>query len=407
MKLFFMLPVVFGLVAAPLAAQKKDHVDFYKQGLEALEQSKLNDAEKAFAGALNLNAKELVDGYGVFNKKPYLPHYQLGVTLARKKSCRAALAQFEKSESFKVVQKTESFADLEKRKRLCEERVAQLDQALAGGRKSVESAGKARDGLEPWLAKRELQSFWEEGSPSRREQAEAAAAKIEEARAQLDEESEARQEEAATAAADLADGAAQALRAFEAEARQKQGELSQAVAAGLGRIDEAEKNAAAVLRAVASLEPFPPKLSAQVELLRSEVAQVATIRASNDGSRLEALIERLSRETRNLRNLAAPPSQALANAAEALLANEPQRVLTALEGETGKDDRERFYSLLLRAAARYQLYLRSGATAAEFLGQAETDLRQAIALPVATEPPARFFSPRFLALYRKVAGGGP
>ena len=33
--------------SGPAAAQKKDHVDFYKQGLEALEQSKLNDAEKA------------------------------------------------------------------------------------------------------------------------------------------------------------------------------------------------------------------------------------------------------------------------------------------------------------------------------------------------------------------------
>ena len=74
------------------------------------------------------------------------------------------------------------------------------------------------------------------------------------------------------------------------------------------------------MRAVASLEPFPPKLAAQVELVRAELAQTAAVRSSNDGARIEALIEQLGRETRNLRNLAAPPSQALANAAEALLA---------------------------------------------------------------------------------------
>lgn len=163
---WFLVLALILLAVLPVSAQKKGHLDAYKDGLEALAAGRLPDAERLFRSAIALEPKEKDDAYGTFKKKPYLPHFQLGVVLHGLKDYRGAIEELNLSERDGAIQKTEHFSDLDRRRRLCLESVARFDQAAAKAKTAMTAAQKVYDGARAFENKSELASFWEEGEPS-------------------------------------------------------------------------------------------------------------------------------------------------------------------------------------------------------------------------------------------------
>lgn len=391
------------LPAAPAAAQKK-HLDAYKDGLEALAAGRLPDAERHFRAALALQPKEQDDAYGTFKKRPYLPHFQLGVVLHGLKDYRGALAELDASERDGAIQKGESFSELERRRRLCQEAVDRFEQGADRARSALAIAQKSVEAARAFESKRELASFWDEGSPSWRAQLERAGELLGQGREQVASPDPKREEASYREIEEMAAQAGRAAKAVETAARQKLGELSQATAQALGTLDEAEKSAQDLLRGVSPLQPYPPKVGNQVKIVEGLVLQIQRLRESRDSQGVPPLVEQLAKETRTLRHLSALPPAGFAEAAEAYLAGNTAKVIEILGPWKAKDDRERYFQALLLAAAHFDLWVAGGERdSAEWarLGQAIGQLRTMN--PAPGLPAEKFFSPRFRELLAQPA----
>jgi len=403
---FVLLSLFFGLLVTVQAAEaQKKQFDAYKDGLEALAAGKLPEAEKLFRAAIAVQSKEQDDAYGsIFRKKAYLPHFQLALVLQGLKDFRGALEELNASERDGVVQKTESFSELERRRRICLDAVARYDQAAAKAKAALTSAQKSVDTARAFENKRELASFWEEGQPTWRSQLESAKSKIEEGRSQVEHPDKKREEESYREVENLAADAVQAAKAVETAARQKLGELSQAAAQVLGSLDEAEKSAQDLLRGVAPLAPYTSRVGNQVNIVQGLVAQIQRLRESRDSQGVPVLVEQLTKETRTLRNLSTLPPTTFAEAAEAYLAGQAAKVVELLTPHKPKDDRERYFQALLLAAARFDLWVAGGERDAALWQQLGQDLAQVRAVsPAPGGPSEKFFSPRFRELLAQPA----
>lgn len=392
--------------AGAAQAQRKEQFDLHKKGVDAWEAGKVDEAERLFRQAVGLLDKEQASAYGLINKKDYTPHYYLGLILARKKDCRGALVEFGKSESFGVIQKTPLWGDLERRRGLCETTVAQVDAASAGARKSLAAARKAVDSARAFASKRELASFWDEGSPTWRtllDDAEAKLSSAEKTVAAVDPDNEVDAWQQANA---LAVEAGSRASAVENAARQKLSDLSQAANQALGSLDEVETGAQELMRAITPLAPYPKALGAQVSIVQGLIAQVSRLRENRDSAGVPALVEQLGKETRTLRSLSAMPPTALADAAQAYLQGEMPKAIGLLAARAAKDDREKFFTALLLAAARFHQWVATGEQDDALWQQLQNDLRAAAAIqPSPGQPGPGFFSPRFRDLWARANGG--
>ena len=396
------------LPALPAAAQQKKAFDAYKDGLEALAAGRLPDAEKLFRSAIAIAPKEQDDAYGAFKKKPYLPHFQLGVVLHGLKDYRGALEEFALSERDGAVKKTESFSELERRRRLCLDAVARYDQAAAKAKAALALAQKSYEAAKSYESKRELASFWSEGDPSWKEQLAQAGELLDSGRERVASPDKKREEESYLEVENLAADALKAAKAVETAARQKLGELSQATAQVLGGLDEAERSAQELLRGISPLQPYPPKLGNQVKIVEGLVLQSQRLRESRDSQGVAALVEQLTKETRSLRNLSALPPAVFAEAAEAYLAGNQAKVVELLAPFKPKDDRERYFQSLLLAAARFDLWVAGGERDSALWQALSQDLAQVKAIPPASYLPAeKFFSSRFRELLAQTAAATP
>lgn len=396
------------LVAAPPVLAQRKHLDSYKDGLEALAAGRLPDAERLFRAAIGIQPREQDDAYGTFKKKPYLPHFQLGVVLHGLKDYRGALAEFAISERDGAIQKGESFGELERRRRICQEAVDRFDQAAGRARAALAAAQKGYDAAAAYGKKGELASFWDEGSPSWKEQLEKSGGLLESGRDKLASPDKKREEESYREVENLAADAGAAAKAVETAARQKLGELSQAAAQALGGLDEAERSAQELLRGVAPLQPYPPRVGNQVKIVEGLVLQLQRLRESRDSKGVPALVEQLTKETRTLRNLSALPPALFAEAAEAYLAGDAAKVVASLGSHKAKDDRERYFQALLLAAARFELWVAGGERDAALWQQLSADLAQAKSInPAPGAPAEKFFPPRFRELLAAAAPAAP
>ena len=389
--------------AAPAAAQKK-HLDSYKDGLEALAAGRLPDAERLFKAAIAIQPKEQDDAYGTFKKKPYLPHFHLGVVYHQIKDYRAALEEFALSEGDGAIQKDESFSELKRRRGICNEAVARFDQAGARAKAALAAAQKSFETARGYQNKGELASFWSEGEPSWKDQLDKAASLLDQGRELVASPDRKREEDSYREVEGFAADAAQAAKAVETAARAKLGELSQATAQALGGLDEAEKSAQDLLRGVSPLQPYPPRLAGQVKIVEGLVLQIQRLRESRDTQSVPALVEQLTKETRTLRNLSTLPPAVFAEAAEAHLAGNPAKVVELLAPFKPKDDRERYFQTLLLAAAHFDQWVAGGERDSAIWDQLGAAIGQLKAInPPPGLPAEKFFSPRFRELLAQPA----
>lgn len=122
-----------------------------------------------------------------------------------------------------------------------------------------------------------------------------------------------------------------------------------------------------------ALEWHRNRLSRAIELLRAALAGVDSPAPQRDR---------------------APPAPLIA-AADAFFAGDYEKTITLTTQATLAQPRARAHALLLRAAARYALYLLDGERQAELVEAATEDVRACRLADATVEPAERYFSPRF------------
>ena len=110
-----------------------------------------------------------------------------------------------------------------------------------------------------------------------------------------------------------------------------------------------------------------------------------------------------------LRAAIAPPPQELRAAAAAYFAGDYGRTLELLAGTPFRDRRSAAHAYLLRAAAGFALAAGGGVDGegSGLLEQARQDAAACHRADPSLEPPAKLYSPRFVAFFKEsVAAGG-
>lgn len=406
-------------LAAPLAAQS--FLDAYKTGAEAAEAGDWAAVERSMRTAIEGRPEAARRLPLQLHFKPYLPHYYLGVALAEQGRCPAALESLAESERQGVIHNLEEeHARLLAAKTQCEERLtAQAEarrhkEAVADSVARVEEALAAvRERVPDPEAEPDLAAAWERGEPSLATRLGEAEGNLERVR-EIVERAPAGDPELDTAA-DLAGGTLTQLEAIRREAALREAAVAEEKARLLERIERLHRTGRALLAREAGL-------AAEVPAVRQRRAAVERELRESDGAgaglsirELRALGNGLEREIGRLRGMAEPPPEVLLAAADAWLRGDPEGVLAALTGDGGsageegeaaeiglEGPRARAHALLLRAAARFDLYHAGGGEDAELLEAARRDLRECRRADPDLVPVPRAFSPRFRAFFDRV-----
>ena len=332
-----------------------DAREFHKQGVEALESSRWADAERFFRAAL---AERSEERFNALLGRRYFPHYHLGVALAEQGDCRSALDAWQESRSQgKITRANELAADLDRRRRSCEERLtridqlaSELDQLIAEGASPVETA-------ESLSTRPELAPRW--GASGGFGQRLAAAQEALDAARQRGVAAKVRQDlETLEQAEGEARQALEALQRVVSEARVELGDRTAAASRALESLEVTEGRARRQLRSATGLAPYPPDLARRVSALESLLRNVGQSKDSATPQQLADFDQQLQDAISRLRRAAALPPDALIDAVEAHLAGDSLAVLEALDaaGEF-RDGRARAHGCLLRAAALHSLFV--------------------------------------------------
>lgn len=370
-----------------------DFRDSYRAGVEAIEAGRWADAIKALQQAIEERGTARVNLL-----RRYLPHYYLGVALAESNDCRGALAAWRVSEEQgEVKEAKDEYADLQRRRQRCEDALARLENASRNADTQLASARRAAEQAAELSRQQELAPSWQERfgalhdtAQGRLQQAERA---VRNGRARGDVDL---LEQASALAAE----AGQLYQDVVGQARALRRSLQEAVASARQAAEEAERNLRGALGSIEDLKPFPPGLAAEAAAAEQLLSEA---RRTEDASPDEwtALERRLEVTRTRLERAARRPPRRLRAAVEAYLQGDYAQVLEQLEGRQYRDPRSVEHACLLRAAAAYGLYVRTGEISE---GPEFTDaVERTTACLTAEEPPVpneRFYSPRFVDFYR-------
>lgn len=436
------------LLGSPALA---DYKRSYQDGLNAVEKREWARARTAMQAAIAEEPKPAarLRLYGM-RYVPYVPHYYLGLAAFQAGDCGAALAAFAEPSHRQLVLTLDLGAEQQRMEQQCQARLAQRAPAESASPTPVASPPVASTPTAPAPAPpapRPTPVAPPPTPPAAPSWPPAALADVKQRLARTEQ-----------SLSRLTSGAAAAeLAALDGRARlQSQlDERAKAVAQMRSRLSQSEgardANAIAGLaRELAAIEAGLAQDQRQLDALRSaqrSAADLALAQAAlaqsldqaqqtlstwpGDSAERRALAQAIGsaeqarggRELRSIGPARVKLDQALASARRALAAQQlaersrtllrPQleRFLKGdylavskwmLETETEGADLARTHALWLRAAARYQLFVLSGEQALELRTGAENDLRAAARLSARFQPPARIYSPRFLAFAANV-----
>lgn len=397
------------LSARPAAAV--GFLESYKAGIEALEAGDPQEAAGLFREAAGERSGEQKRLLGRFYFKPYLPYYYLGQALFQTGDCPGALEAWAESERQGVVlEQDEERASLEQGRTACRQRAAALESAEATAREALRRAEEAAVRVEAGAASPELAPEWDEGeSDSLRLRQREALALLDQARSRLQAQADATDPGGYERVEAEAAGARQRLEDVLREAERRREQIRvELQARRQGAWDAIERLAAAAGEALAAaprLAGEAPALSRRRAEVEAALGQARSLPAEASLEDLEAVRSRLQNGVARLRSAAAPPPRELVTAAGAFLAGDYPGVIATLEGRSFSQDRAAAHAHLLRAAARYYLYLEDGSRDEGLREAALQGILDARRADPDLIPPQRAFSPRFLAFYREVAGG--
>lgn len=392
--------VLAALLLAPTGA-RGDYKDEYKAGVEAAKRGDWPTVERRMRSAIAERPQE-AKSLGALFFRDYLPHYYLGLARFEQGDCRAALESWETSTSQGVIRRvTEEWADLQGKRRTCENRLAEVETAARDAQAAI---AEARDLLTRAIGlarSPELAPVWATGAePTLASRQRRLSEQLETAEAKLTEGSERLSVGEVREATNEARTTGAALQTLLSDGARRRDEVRAAIATRRGAVDVAAAEARRAVAAVARLSPIPGTVNQAKAAVEVLLREVATLPELADLARLDTLDQELRTATARLRRLAEPPPQGLVDAIEAYLAGDYRGALTALDANPQRDNRGRAQACLLRAAANYSLWILGGeqdptleeaarAAAAECRGLGGT----------AVKPTSKLFSPRFVEFW--------
>jgi hypothetical protein len=351
------LALVAGASLASRAAA--DYKDSYKQGVEAIEKSRWADAARLMQEAI---AQKAVEGetirfYGQ-RFEPYLPHFYLGLALFSSGDCPGALRSWATSESQGAVRKTDQFRILARNKSSCEAKPAPPPKP---------TAAPPTPGIDPAALSQATQA------------AEAALKKADDsARAVA-----ALQSDPVLAPAWNQDAA---LGAAQQRAKEALGEARSKLESGRRKPD---------LTQIAEARDAAERAAQQLDAVSREAARKRSLPTPGPHPTPSPTVLPTLAPTK-----APTPAELLAGATAFFSAQYP-RAVALLAGADQLPGKAGAQGLMLRAAARYALYLTGGEKDQGLLSSAQADARASRRLDPQTSPDPQAFSPRFAELFKQ------
>lgn len=341
-----------------------DYRESYRKGLEAMEKGDWPEtilrmreaaAEQPFEG-------ERIKIYGV-RFEVYLPYYHIGLALSRARDCEGALQAWQRSEEQGAIKKWPQYKTLVKEKQSCEGRAA---QARAPSPPSLRPAAP-----DPALVSEAAQH----------------------AEGQLERALEAARSVAAAAKEPALTGVWAAdpnLGGAEREATELIAAARAKLEAGRRESDLAELVHAGDLagRAAAKLDAVR-----NVAMMRREAAQVSAQMAAQ-----RKVVDDLTKSMETSGRDAPPPE--LMTAAFLFFSGQYESAVDVIAGLKTRGGRASAQGMLLRAAARYALYVVGGEKDSTLLNAAQSDVVACRKFDPHFVPDPQFFSPRFREFFQ-------
>lgn len=386
------------LVTVSVAAQ--DFLGRYRQGLEAMEAERWEEAARALGQAIAERPQESARIPLRFYFKSYLPFYFLGRARFELGDCPAALAAWDESERQGVVQRFPEYEVLQAERWTCRQRLESEESARAAAigwsRLRVAEAQERAQALADRDGDPDVRRVWEEDSSlaGRRREAEAL---LDRARRRLAEQSEVGAVEEIRRAGEMAARAGEELEAAGRRVEVLASERSAERREALREIEELAAAGRRELEAASFLAPYPPGIARRRDDLESALAAAGA--AAEEPQRLEELRQALADAVARFRRSVAPPPRKLQEAARALFAADYPQVLEILRDIEMAEPRAAAQAHLFQAAARFALYALGGESDPELLASVRRHILSCRQADPGLEPLPRAFSPRFREIF--------
>jgi hypothetical protein len=428
------------LAAATVSA---DYRSDYTAGLEAVTSQNWPEVERLMrSAAAGKSSEGRVRLYGM-RFDPYVPYYYLGVALFEMGDCAGALEAWKISEDQGFITKQEQYADLQARRRSCQERVARIEAtpqveptatarpdvsaAVRAARERLDRAQQEAESLATLRGDASYRSAWQ-SEPSLANRSEQANDTLRSAREQLDAGERSASDDQIAGAVELADRAARQYASIRSDLDRVRQQLTAEAEQQRGREDALRRARGELAGSAAAARLFLDRpelgeLSSQdaraqrrqlEDLLRraddaDTITSVARIRELDQGigAQMAALERSLSEApsvaaTEPTPSRPSPPPRQLRTAAEAVFGGDYARALKVLGDTEFSDPRAAAAAHLLRASASFSLYLAGGEEDESLRRSAIEELRRCRRQrPQITLDPS-LFSPRFAELAASV-----
>jgi tetratricopeptide (TPR) repeat protein len=384
------------------SAAGADFKDAYKSGVEAAKRKDWAATERLMSTAIGERPQEALRLTALFFRN-YLPHYYLGLAHFEQGDCRAALEAWETSVSQGAVQKaTEEWSTLQAKRKNCQQRLADVEQAARDGERGVAAAKELMGRVAAAARSSELGAVWNSGEPSFAARQRRSADEIKQAEGKIQSGSQKLSLGEVREATDLAAHAAADLQNLLSDVGRRRDEVRSQIAARRGALDVKIADAQRALQAAARISPQPASVAQQRAAIETLLRQASSLAETPDLAEVDNLTTQIEKATAKLRRLGEPPPDLLASAIDAYLSGDHRGVLAQLAGADVRDPRTHAQVCLLRAAAGFALYMVGGEKDAEQLANARAAVSECKGLGgSAPKPSTKLFSPRFLDFWNQ------
>lgn len=387
----------------------------YTLGKKAFEDGDYKEAISKLQDAIqdNPESAERVKIYGM-RYDSYIPHYFLGEAYFRMNDCTSAMAAWNKALQLGVIQSLDEYASMQKNMASCKVTtvdVSKIAQEATTEINALQDSNRSFAKLQNENALRqEWASKWQPELTRNEQLVQTLQQRLEKATADANPDAiEAIINEAKSAASAII--GTEKLAQAQVKAIQAQGAEAERVARENARRDL--QNSTRLARAA---ETYPDANGQMQNLLAELQRQISVGEGLGDTAssanlkeqtqvidnvlrRYKLAVQDWQAQKQSIADRTPPPD--LKRIAEAYFAGDYETAVKLASPDTFSKDRAKIQALLFRAAANYNLYVRSGEQQQAKLNQVQSDIRAIKKMNSGFSPYIAAFSPRFLALFKQ------
>lgn len=405
------------LVLVFASAAQAEFKRSYTLGKKSFEDGDYKDAIAKFEEAIqdNPESAERVKIYGM-RYDSYIPHYYLGEAYFKLHDCTSAMAAWNKAIELGVIQSQQEYASMQQSMASCKTEVvdvSKIAQQAGSEIEALQSANRSFAKLQGESAlKPEWASKWQPELTRTEQLAQSLQQRLEKATADSDAD-------AIDAIINEAKSAASALVGAEklAQAQVKAIRAQGAEAERLAR-ESATRDLQNATRLARAAETYPDANEQMKKLFTELQRQVSVGEGLGDTAssanlkeqtqvidnvlrRYKLAVQDWQAQKQSIADRTPPPD--LKRIAEAYFSGDYAAAVKLSNPDLFNKDRARIQALLFRAAANFNLYVRSGEQQQAILSQVQNDIRSIKKMNSGFTPYIAAFSPRFLALFKQTA----